>query len=90
MPGWDCHGLPIEIKVDQVLGGKKLQMDPLEVRQACRKYAEKCVILQSEQFQRLGVFGDFANPYSTMKPEYEATVIENFYAFLEKGWSTRA
>ena len=85
VPGWDCHGLPIEYKVDQVLGGKKLQMDPLEVREACRKYADKWVTLQSEQFQRLGVFGDFANPYSTMKPEYEAKVIENFYAFLEKG-----
>ena len=85
VPGWDCHGLPIEYKVDQELGGKKLQMDPLEVREACRKYAAKWVKTQSDQFERLGVFGDFANPYSTMTPGYEAKVIENFYAFLEKG-----
>jgi isoleucyl-tRNA synthetase len=85
VPGWDCHGLPIEYKVDQELGGKKLQMDPLEVREACRKYAAKWVKIQSDQFERLGVFGDFKNPYSTMTPGYEAKVIENFYAFLEKG-----
>jgi isoleucyl-tRNA synthetase len=85
VPGWDCHGLPIEIKVDEALGRKKLEMDPLEVRNACRKYAEKYVKIQSDQFQRIGVFGDFDNPYSTMNKEYEARVIENFYAFFEKG-----
>jgi isoleucyl-tRNA synthetase len=85
IPGWDCHGLPIEIKVDEALGRKKLEMDPLEVRNACRKYAEKYVKIQSDQFQRIGVFGDFDNPYSTMTKEYEARVIENFYAFFEKG-----
>ncbi|MDR3763794.1 MAG: isoleucine--tRNA ligase [Acidobacteriota bacterium] len=85
IPGWDCHGLPIEIKVDEALGRKKLEMDPLEVRHACRKYAEKYVGIQSAQFQRLGVFGDFDNPYSTMNKGYEARVIENFYAFFEKG-----
>ncbi len=85
VPGWDCHGLPIEIKVDEALGRKKLEMDPLEVRHACRKYAEKYVKIQSDQFQRIGVFGDFDDPYSTMTKEYEARVIENFYAFFEKG-----
>jgi isoleucyl-tRNA synthetase len=85
VPGWDCHGLPIEIKVDEALGRKKLEMDPLAVRNACRKYAEKYVQIQSDQFQRIGVFGDFDNPYSTMSREYEAKVIENFYAFFEKG-----
>ncbi len=85
VPGWDCHGLPIEIKVDEALGRKKLEMDPLEVRQACRKYAEKYLNIQSEQFQRIGVFGDFEHPYSTMTNGYEAKVIENFYAFFEKG-----
>jgi isoleucyl-tRNA synthetase len=85
VPGWDCHGLPIEIKVDEALGRKKLEMDPLEVRNACRKYAEKYVKIQSDQFQRIGVFGDFDNPYTTMTKEYEARVIENFYAFFEKG-----
>ncbi|PSH05122.1 MAG: isoleucine--tRNA ligase [Acidobacteria bacterium] len=85
VPGWDCHGLPIEIKVDEALGRKKLEMDPLEVRDACRKYAEKYVKIQSEQFQRIGVFGDFDNPYSTMTKDYESKVIENFFAFFEKG-----
>ena len=85
VPGWDCHGLPIEIKVDEALGRKKLEMDPLAVRGACRKYAEKYVKIQSDQFQRMGVFGDFDHPYSTMTKEYEARVIENFYAFFEKG-----
>jgi isoleucyl-tRNA synthetase len=85
VPGWDCHGLPIEIKVDESLGRKKLEMDPLEVRHACRKYAEKYLQIQSDQFQRIGVFGDFDHPYSTMTNGYEAKVIENFYAFFEKG-----
>jgi isoleucyl-tRNA synthetase len=85
IPGWDCHGLPIEIKVDEALGRKKLEMDPLEVRHSCRKYAEKFLAIQSEQFQRIGVFGDFEQPYSTMNRAYEAKVMENFYAFFEKG-----
>ena len=85
VPGWDCHGLPIEIKVDESLGRKKLEMNPLQVRDACRKYAEKYLDLQRTQFQRIGVFGDFDNPYSTMSPQYESAVMENFYAFLEKG-----
>ena len=85
IPGWDCHGLPIEIKVDESLGRKKLEMKPLEVRNACRKYAEKFLNIQREQFKRIGVFGDFDHPYSTMTPEYEAAVMETFYAFFEKG-----
>jgi isoleucyl-tRNA synthetase len=85
VPGWDCHGLPIEIKVDEALGRKKLEMDPLAVRSACRAYAEKYVKIQSDQFERIGVFGDFDNPYSTMTKDYESKVIENFYAFFEKG-----
>jgi isoleucyl-tRNA synthetase len=85
VPGWDCHGLPIEIKVDESLGRKKLELNPLQVREECRKYAEKYLDLQRAQFQRIGVFGDFDNPYSTMSPQYEAAVMENFYAFLEQG-----
>jgi len=84
VPGWDCHGLPIEIKVDESLGGKKLQMAPIQVRQACRKYAEKYLDLQREQFKRIGVFGRFDRPYSTMTPEYESVVLETLYAFFEK------
>jgi isoleucyl-tRNA synthetase len=84
VPGWDCHGLPIEIKVDQQLGGKKLQMKPLQVRRACREYADKYLDLQREQFKRIGVFGRFDRPYSTMTPQYESVVLEAFYAFFEK------
>ncbi len=84
VPGWDCHGLPIEIKVDQQLGGKKLQMEKLEVREACRKYAQKFLDLQREQFKRIGVFGRWDQPYSTMTPQYESVVLATFYDFLEK------
>ena len=66
VPGWDCHGLPIEIKVDDDLGRKKLEMDPVAVRDACRRYADKYLDLQREQFKRLGVFGRWDDPYSTM------------------------
>jgi isoleucyl-tRNA synthetase len=83
VPGWDCHGLPIEIKVDQMLGGKKLQMDAVHVRAECRKYAEKFLDLQRSQFKRIGVFGRFDNPYSTMTPQYEAAVLGILYRFLE-------
>jgi len=86
VPGWDCHGLPIEIKVDQQLGGKKLQMKPLDVRRECRKYAEKYLNLQREQFKRMGVFGRWDKPYSTMNPAYEAVVLSTFYAFFEKNF----
>jgi isoleucyl-tRNA synthetase len=86
VPGWDCHGLPIEIKVDQQLGGKKLQMKPLDVRMECRKYAEKYLNLQREQFKRIGVFGRWEKPYSTMTPPYEAVVLKTFYAFFEKNF----
>ena len=59
VPGWDCHGLPIEIKVDSQLGSKKAQMTPVEIRQACRAYAQKYVDLQRQDFIRLGIFGDW-------------------------------
>ncbi len=85
VPGWDCHGLPIEIKVDDALGRKKLEMEPLQVRNECRAYAEKYVDLQSKQFQRIGVFGRFDDPYITMSKQYESTVLEQFYTFFEQG-----
>ncbi|MGH9512201.1 MAG: isoleucine--tRNA ligase [Terriglobales bacterium] len=84
VPGWDCHGLPIEIKVDQQLGGKKLQMNPADVRLECRKYAQKYLDLQRQQFKRIGVFGRWDNPYSTMTPQYESVVLATLYDFLEK------
>jgi isoleucyl-tRNA synthetase len=86
VPGWDCHGLPIEIKVDEQLGGKKLQMDPVAVRQACREYAAKFIDLQRSQFKRLGVFGRWERPYATMDFPYEASILETFYGFYEKGF----
>jgi isoleucyl-tRNA synthetase len=85
VPGWDCHGLPIEIKVDDQLGRKKLDLDPIEVREECRKYAQKYLDLQREQFKRIGVFGRWDRPYSTMDPEYESVVLESFYSFYEQG-----
>jgi isoleucyl-tRNA synthetase len=86
IPGWDCHGLPIEIKVDQQLGGKKLQMKPVDVRLECRKYAQKYLDLQREQFKRIGVLGRFEKPYSTMTPAYESVVLATFYKFFEQGF----
>ncbi|WP_348269006.1 isoleucine--tRNA ligase [Edaphobacter paludis] len=86
VPGWDCHGLPIEIKVDEQLGRKKLEMDPLAVRKACRDYAQKYVDLQRTQFERIGVFGRWDKPYLTMSFPYEASIAETFYDFFEKGF----
>ena len=86
VPGWDCHGLPIEIKVDESLGRKKLQMDPLQVRQACRDYAQKYLDLQREQFKRIGIFGRFDNPYSTMSKQYESVIARTLFDFLENGF----
>jgi isoleucyl-tRNA synthetase len=83
VPGWDCHGLPIEIKVDEQLGRKKLEMDPLAVRKACREYAQKYVDLQRSQFERIGVFGRWGSPYLTMSHAYEAAIVETFYNFFE-------
>ena len=86
VPGWDCHGLPIEIKVDEQLGRKKLEMPAIAVRRACREYAQKYVDLQSEGFQRLGVFGQFDDPYLTMSKGYEAKIAETFFEFFEQGF----
>jgi len=86
VPGWDCHGLPIEIKVDEKLGGKKLELNPIQVRQACRDYANKFIDLQRSQFKRLGVLGRWDNPYSTMNFPYEARIAEAFFGFCEKGF----
>ncbi|HTC47047.1 MAG TPA: isoleucine--tRNA ligase, partial [Candidatus Aquilonibacter sp.] len=86
VPGWDCHGLPIEIKVDKELGGKKLQMKPNDVRAECRKYAQKYLDLQRTQFKRIGVFGRFDRPYVTMNPQYESVVLSTFFSFYENGF----
>ncbi|HEV8145881.1 MAG TPA: class I tRNA ligase family protein, partial [Bryobacteraceae bacterium] len=71
VPGWDCHGLPIENNIDKQLGPKKAGMTTVQIRRACRKYAEKYVDLQRAAFKRLGVFGLWEDPYLTMSAGYE-------------------
>ncbi len=75
VPGWDCHGLPIEHQVDKELGDRRHEMAQTEKRRSCRLYAEKYVGIQKEQFKRLGVFGEWDNPYLTMNYGYEATTV---------------
>ena len=89
VPGFDCHGLPIEIKVDEQLGRKKLEMPAPAVLAACRAYAQKYVDLQTQQFKRIGCFGRWDNPYKTMSRDYEARTLQAFYGFLEKGFIYR-
>jgi isoleucyl-tRNA synthetase len=85
VPGWDCHGLPIEHQVLKELGEKKNHLDILAIRKLCREYAEKYVTIQRDEFKRLGVLGDWEHPYLTMNPAYEATILREFGAFVEKG-----
>ena len=96
VPGWDCHGLPIEYKVVK----ESRALSPLEVRKKCEAFARKFINIQREQFRRLGVFGDWENPYLTMDPKYEAEILRAFAVFVEEGlvyqaqkpvfWSTGA
>ncbi|HUP65337.1 MAG TPA: isoleucine--tRNA ligase [Thermoanaerobaculia bacterium] len=85
VPGWDCHGLPIEHQVDKELGPKKREMSAVEFRRACRQFAAKYIDVQREDFKRLGIFGDWMNPYSTMAFAYEARIAEALGEFFEKG-----
>ena len=85
VPGWDCHGLPIEHKIQQDVGPKLRQMNVVDVRKLCYEYAEKYAKIQSEQFQRLGILGEWNNPYWTMTKDYEAATLEVFARFVEKG-----
>jgi len=85
IPGWDCHGLPIESKVVMDLGERVRRMSKLDIRKACKKYADKYIEIQSRQFQELGVFGDFGDPYLTFAPSYEAGVLEVFAELVGKG-----
>ncbi len=89
VPGWDCHGLPIELKVDQELGEKKRQMPIASVRRACRKYAAKFVEIQKKEFVRLGVLGEWDDPYLTMDYEYEAEIASALHGFLLAGYVER-
>ncbi|MEW6676068.1 MAG: isoleucine--tRNA ligase [Nitrospirota bacterium] len=86
VPGWDCHGLPIELQVDKNLGDKKDRLDILEKRRLCKEYAAKFMDIQRDEFRRLGVFGDWENPYLTMSYPYEATIVREFCKFVEAGY----
>jgi isoleucyl-tRNA synthetase len=88
VPGWDCHGLPIEWKVEEAYRAKKLDKDQVPVdqfRAECRAYADRWVAVQADEFQRLGVMGDWADPYLTMKYEAEATIAGELLKFAESG-----
>lgn len=85
VPGWDCHGLPIEHQVLKGLGDKKHHLDVSAIRALCRDYAEKYVTIQREEFKRLGVLGEWEHPYLTMTPEYEAAIVREFGKFVERG-----
>jgi isoleucyl-tRNA synthetase len=85
VPGWDCHGLPIEHNVDQELGAKKREMSQADFRRQCRKYAEKFIDIQREEFKRLGVMGEWDNPYLTMTFPYEAIIARECCQFALNG-----
>jgi isoleucyl-tRNA synthetase len=89
VPGWDCHGLPIETKVEKELGGKKHSVTPAEFRRKCREFAAHYVDENRRDFKRLGIFGQWESPYLTMNPEYEACIADAFLTFLEKGYVYR-
>ncbi|MCY2928329.1 MAG: isoleucine--tRNA ligase [Planctomycetota bacterium] len=85
IPGWDCHGLPIEQKILDKLAAKAKQLPAGKIRQLCAEYADGFVKVQSDQFQRLGVMGEFAKPYVTMAPAYEAATLDVFARLVEAG-----
>ena len=85
VPGYDCHGLPIELKVDRELGPKKRAMSIADVRRACRAYAERFIGVMTEEFQRLGIFGDWQHPYLTMDYRYQAAIARALGHFVDRG-----
>lgn len=85
VPGWDCHGLPIELKALKQIGVENGAIDPVTLRKHCREFAMSCLDSQKAQFKRLGVLGDFDNPYLTLKPEFEAKQVEVFGEMFKKG-----
>ena len=82
LPGWDCHGLPIELKVDRELGSKKREMSVADFRRACRAYAEKYVDIQRRDFKRLGILGVWDDPYLTMAFRYQAAIVRALGKFV--------
>jgi len=89
VPGWDCHGLPIETQVEKELGGKTSKVTPAEFRRMCRAFAARYVEAHKREFKRLGVFGRWEKPYLTMNPHDEATIAGAFLDFLKKGYVYR-
>lgn len=85
IPGWDCHGLPIEIKVEEQFKGNKNEISKLAIRKAAREHAAKFVRLQCDDFKRLGIFGEWERPYVTMDPTYQASIVRAFGSFVERG-----
>ncbi len=85
VPGWDCHGLPIEHQVEKELGKGKEGLSKAELRRRCREYAQRFVDVQSREFQRLGVFGTWESPYLTMSYAYEAQIVRELGRFMESG-----
>jgi len=90
VPGWDCHGLPIERAVFQRIKKRKDEVDPVEVRKKCRDYAQNWINIQKEEFIRLGVVGNWKNPYITMDPKYQADIVRELGKFYEKKLVYRA
>ena len=90
VPGWDCHGLPIEHKVEQELKEKKKSLPAHVVRRLCREYAAKWIDIQRKEFKRLGVLGLWEDPYMSMKPAYEAATARELARFVAKGGVMRA
>src|SRR6187551_2489070 len=85
VPGYDCHGLPIELRVDRELGAKKKDMTRADIRRACRGYAERFIGVMTDEFKRLAVFGDWDHPYLTMNFRYQATIVRALGRFVEQG-----
>jgi isoleucyl-tRNA synthetase len=85
VPGYDCHGLPIELKVDRELGPKKREMSVADFRRACRAYASRFIGVMTKEFQRLAIFGDWENPYLTMAFKYQASIARALGKFVEAG-----
>ena len=88
IPGWDCHGLPIEWKIEEQYREKGLNKDEVDIiqfRKECRDFASKWIDIQREEFIRLGVIGDWSNPYTTMSFNAESTIVKEFFKFLENG-----
>jgi isoleucyl-tRNA synthetase len=85
IPGWDCHGLPIENEVEKKLKGEMAKMNTLDIRRAARAHADHFVKTQREGFKRFGIFGEWDDPYVTMDPAYQANIVRAFGKFVEKG-----